>query len=70
MTLPPPTTRTDFRAYTAHGVLIRTFGDRQRAEAWIKSDGDRYPGHRVVEHTETTTIREKVISGRLRLVAS
>jgi len=70
VTLPPPTTRTDFRAYTAHGALIQTFGDRERAEAWIKSDGGRFPGSYVVEHTETHTIREKVISGRLRLVAS
>ena len=64
------TTRTDFRAYTAHGALIRTFASRDMALAWLEIEGSAFPGARIVEHTETTTIRERAIGGRLRLVAS
>lgn len=62
------TTRTDFRAYTAHGALIHTFGDRDQAEAWAERDGDRYPGYVLVEHIETITVRERRIGRRLPVV--
>lgn len=65
-----PVTRTEYRAYTALGVLIRTFESRDMALAWLEIDGPAFPGARIVERTETLNVRERTIGGRLKLVAN
>jgi hypothetical protein len=43
---------TQYTAVTAYGVPIpRYLGDRKAALEWAETEGDRFPGSRIIQHT-------------------
>ena len=48
-------TTLDWRAYSAVGVLLSTFGSAELAAAWSETVGAELPGHRIVRRRTRVT---------------